>query len=153
MTIKNRFSINVVVNTSNEVLLLKRGMATELGPGRWGFPAGHIETGESPMECSIRELQEEIGTDHTVELIGQIGPVNDTFYGGQYEIFLYHYRWQTGRVLLNHEHTDYAWVGKEQYQNYAVMDGIDEDLLYFNVWPREYLNADKIPAIDNPSGR
>ena len=151
MAIKDRFSINVLENADNEVLLLKRGTATELGPGRWGFPAGHIETGESPMQCSLREL--EIGTDHTLELIGQIGPVNDTFYGGRYEIYLYHYRWQAGRVLLNHEHTAYAWVGREQYKNYAVMDGIDEDLLYFNVWPREYLNADKLPTERKPSGR
>lgn len=150
MKIKNRFSINVVENACNEILLLKRSTATELGPGRWGFPAGHIEKDESPMECSTRELQEEVGTDHTVELLGQIGPVNDTLYGGHYEIFLYHYRWLTGRVVLNHEHTEYAWVGKERYKNYAVMDGIDEDLWYFNVWPRDFLNADKLPPARDP---
>lgn len=146
MAIKNRFSINVIENNQNEILLLKRATETTLGPGLWGFPAGHIEEDESPADCAIRELREEIGTHHTVELINQIGPVNDTFYGGVYRIYLYHYLWLEGEILLNQEHTDYAWVSKEEYGNYDVMDGIDEDLLYFNIWPKKYLNQDKLPA-------
>lgn len=146
MNIKERFTINVLENDKNEVLLLKRGLTTKLGPGLWGFPAGHIEKGESPEDCSIRELKEEIGNNHTIELVNQFGPVRDTFYGGVYQIYLYHYRWLDGEVQLNHEHTDYVWIGKEQFKNHDVMDGIDEDLLYLKIWPREYLNENKLPV-------
>lgn len=146
MTVNNCFAINVIVNDQNEVLLLKRTTATELGPGLWGFPAGHIEADETPDECAIRELQEEIGTDHSIELVNKIGPIKDTFYGGIYRIFLYHFRWLDGVIMLNHEHTDYAWVNKEDFRTYDVMDGIDEDLFYFDIWPRKYLNKDKLPV-------
>ena len=145
MSVNSRFSINVVVNNQDQVLLLKRSTASRLGPGLWGFPAGHIEADESPADCSIREMQEEIGSNHTVEMVNEYGPVKDSFYGGSYRIYLYHYRWLAGEVLLNHEHTDYAWVSKEQFRNYAVMDGMDEDLLYLNIWPRKYLNEAKLP--------
>ena len=143
--VKARFSINVVENEGNEILLLKRGHDTRLGPGKWGFPAGHMENDETPDACSIRELREEIGADHTLELLRRIGPVADSFYGGIYEIHLYHYRWLGGNIILNHEHTEYAWVAKEVFRDYDVMDGIDEDIHYFGIWPRNYLNPDKLP--------
>jgi len=111
----------------------------------WGFSSGHIEQNESPEACSVRELREEIGTQHEVSLINQIGPIRDTLYGGVYQIYLFHFRWQQGTIHLNYEHTDYAWVNKEGFKNYRVMGGIDEDILYFNIWPREYLNEANLP--------
>lgn len=147
MAVQERFSINVMENSRHEILLLKRGLATVLGPGLWGFPAGHIDPGESPAACSIRELHEEIGNHHNRALINTIGPIRDTFYGGIYQIYLYHYHWLDGEIHLNHEHTEYAWVGKHDFKTYQVMDGIDEDLLYLGIWPRRYLNADKLPAV------
>lgn len=145
MTIKSRFSINVLENDKNEILLLKRGHDTDIGPGTWGFPAGHIEMDESPEECSLRELREELGDQFEFKLIKQLGPVRDTLYGGIYQVWLYHYRWLTGTINLNHEHTDYAWVCKEDFKNYDVTGGIDEDILYLNIWPRKYLNENRLP--------
>jgi len=146
MTIKARFSINVLENDKNEILILKRNHAKKLGSGLWGFPAGHIENNETPDSCSIRELEEEIGNEHTIELINQIGPIRDTFYGGIYQIYLFHYRWHNGVIQLNHEHTDYIWVCKEKFIRYRVMDGIDEDLFYLKIWPIKYLNQHKLPS-------
>lgn len=132
---KARFSINVLENDNSELLLLKRSKALTLGPGLWGFPAGHIEAGETPAQCAMRELHEEIGNQHRVELIQQMGPLCDTKYGGIYRIYLFHYRWLAGKVILNHEHTDYAWVDRKTFRNYDVMDGIDEDIFYLGIWP------------------
>ena len=61
-------------------------------------------------------------------------------------IHLFHYRWLGGEVRLNDEHTDYAWVRKEDFRNYDAMNGVDEDILYLKIWPREYLRADKLPS-------
>ena len=143
--LRQRFAINLIENSANELLLVKRAANAEIGPGQWGFPAGRIEPGESPEQCSRRELREEIGEDHRLDLVGEIGPIRDRLFGGIYEIFLYHYRWRTGTVTLNDEHTDFAWVKKEDFRNYDVVDGVDEDILYAGIWPREYLNADKLP--------
>ena len=143
--IKARFSINIVENIHSELLLLKRSVQSKFGPGLWGFPAGHIDAGESPAECALRELKEEIGSCFSVEPLSSMGPLRDSHYGGVYEIYLYHCRWLEGEVKLNHEHTKYAWVSREDYKLYRVMDGIDEDISLFDIWPREYLNIDKIP--------
>ena len=143
--IKARFSINILENSKNEILLLKRRLDAELGPGLWGFPAGHIKEGEDPAHCAVRELHEEIGKDIIIYLLQEFGPVRDSFYGGIYQIYLFHYRWGSGTISLNEEHTDYAWVGPEDYKNYTIMDGMDEDIYYLNIWPKKYLNNHKLP--------
>lgn len=140
-----RVSINVVENRGREILLLRRSPHARLGAGRWGFPAGRLERREAPSQCALRELTEEIGAEHRIESISKLGPIGDTFYGGIFEIYLFHHRWLEGRIVLNHEHTQYAWVGREIYKGYSVMDGIDEDLAYLSVWPRRFLNQDKLP--------
>jgi len=140
-----RLSINVVENLAREILLLRRTPQARLGAGLWGFPAGRIEGRETPSQCALRELAEEIGAEHRIESISTLGPIRDTFYGAIFEVYLFHHRWLEGRIVLNHEHTQYAWVGREIYKRYSVMDGIDEDLMYLSVWPRRFLNQDKLP--------
>jgi 8-oxo-dGTP diphosphatase len=144
-SVKGRFSINVVENSNSELLLLKRSKASKFGPGLWGFPAGHIDPGESPEECALRELKEEIGPVFTIVDLSSMGPVRDSYYGGIYEIYLFHRRWLNGDVKLNHEHTAFAWVRREKYKDYPVMDGIDEDIRYFNIWPSKLLNTERLP--------
>jgi mutator protein MutT len=140
-----RFAICVIEDAERRILLLKRASGRALGPNLWGFPAGHIEAGETPGQCASRELREELGDTIDVQLIERLSPVRDRFYGGRFEIHLFHYRWRGGTIRLNPEHTGHAWVSAEEYKNYPVMDGIDEDIDYFGIWPREYLNQDKLP--------
>lgn len=44
-----------------KVLLLKRSDNAADQPGTWGFPAGHIEEGESALLAALRESREEVG--------------------------------------------------------------------------------------------
>ena len=114
-----RYAINVLHNDRGEILLLRRHPESRLGGGLWGFVGGHIREG--------------------------YGPVRDTWYGGVFEVHLYLHHWLGGDIILNHEHTAYAWVDRDHYCDYAVMDGVDEDLYYLGVWPVEYLHKDKLP--------
>lgn len=133
-------------DAAGRVLFLERAPGRALGPGLWGFPAGHIEDGESPADCAYRELGEEIGTRHEVAELRRLPPVRDTAYGGVYEIHLFHLRWLGGVVELNHEHTAHAWLGPGEHRGLRVMDGIDEDLRLLGVWPLDALDADRLPA-------
>jgi 8-oxo-dGTP pyrophosphatase MutT (NUDIX family) len=40
-------------------------------PGRWIFPKGHVERGETAKEAALRETEEEAGVDG--DLIGPVG--------------------------------------------------------------------------------
>ena len=144
----DRFSINVIEDGLNRLLLLRRDGRARWGAGQWGFSAGHIEAGETAEQCSLRELREELGEDVRVQLLRRFGPVRDTLYGGRYDIFLFHYRWLGGDVHLNSEHTEFAWVAPEEFRRYDAMDGTDEDILYLDIWPRFRLREAKLPAPD-----
>ncbi|HSR63192.1 MAG TPA: NUDIX domain-containing protein [Gammaproteobacteria bacterium] len=132
-TIKSRFSINVIQNANDELLLLKRSEQAQLGAGLWGFPAGHIREDETPLECAMRELHEETGTDFTTGLVREYGPVRDKHYGGIYEIYLFHLRWLEGTITLNHEHTAYAWVDPSDIRDFDIMAGMEDDLDYLDI--------------------
>jgi 8-oxo-dGTP diphosphatase len=54
------------VNARSEVLLLLRDNKPEIPfPNCWDIPGGILEPGETPEECVIREMKEEIGEDIT----------------------------------------------------------------------------------------
>ncbi len=50
----------VALTDSNEVLMVKQ-YRHPAGQELWEIPAGKIETGESPLQCAQRELEEETG--------------------------------------------------------------------------------------------
>ncbi|MEQ8232239.1 MAG: NUDIX domain-containing protein [Gammaproteobacteria bacterium] len=140
-----RYALNLLLDDAARLLLLRRAENARLGPGLWGLPAGKIEPGESPEAAAAREMDEEIGPGHAVELVRYLGPIRDTYYGGQYEIHLFQQRWFGGTVVLNREHTAWAWVDREHYRAYATMDGIDEDIALLGFWPQCYLDRARIP--------
>lgn len=49
-----------ILNPSMDKVLLVRGWGKE---GKWGFPKGRMEFGETAIETGIREVKEEIGLD------------------------------------------------------------------------------------------
>lgn len=42
-------------------LLLQRKSAGRFGEGKWNGPGGKVQEGETPLQCVIREVQEETG--------------------------------------------------------------------------------------------
>lgn len=49
----------LIFNAANEILLGKR--ISKHGFGTWACPGGHLELYETPLECAVRETQEETG--------------------------------------------------------------------------------------------
>ena len=52
-------AVGVILNASNQVLLAKRPHNLHQG-GKWEFPGGKVEQGESTSQALIRELKEEV---------------------------------------------------------------------------------------------
>ena len=73
--------LGVILMRSGYVLLGKRKNAH--GEGTWSFPGGHIEFGESLVDCAIREMEEETGllphNYNFVELTKPFAATNDIF--------------------------------------------------------------------------
>lgn len=54
----------IVFDGASRILLQQRSMTKDNSPGLWdSSSAGHVDSGESYIECAIRELKEELGLD------------------------------------------------------------------------------------------
>jgi 8-oxo-dGTP diphosphatase len=147
-SVSARFSICALEDAEGRLLFVKRSPEESLGAGKWGFPAGHIEAGETPRECARREMMEEIGQHHEIIEVNQVGPIRDTFYGGKFEINLFHFHWSSGTVELNHEHTAFTWASAAEFKKLDVMLGIEQDIVLLGIWPRAMFDPARLAAGD-----
>ncbi len=77
-----KVGVAAIITKNDHVLLIKRKNAH--GEGSWSTPGGHLDFGETPEECAIRETQEEVGI--TITNVHFIALTNDIFeaYGKHY---------------------------------------------------------------------
>jgi 8-oxo-dGTP diphosphatase len=59
--------VDAVLANKNTILMVRQRKA--IAYGLWGFPGGHVESGESPMAAIKRELNEELGIAHIDNLV------------------------------------------------------------------------------------
>lgn len=68
----------IFLNSRNQVLLLLRDDKPEIPfPNMWDLPGGHVEPDETPFECIVREMLEEIETDVSTSRLHKIYDFDD----------------------------------------------------------------------------
>ncbi|MFM7078241.1 MAG: (deoxy)nucleoside triphosphate pyrophosphohydrolase [Bacteroidota bacterium] len=98
-----------VIFADRNVLAVKRGPTMRMA-GKWEFPGGKVEPGESPNVCIVREIKEELSMDITI--LQQMDPVWHDY--DDFTIKLIPFicsSKQTDPLLTEHE--SYLWVGSD----------------------------------------
>lgn len=72
-----RVGVGVIIIKDSKILMGKR--INSHGHNTWNFPGGHLEFGESPEQCAIRETLEETGL--SIKNIAAGPYTNDIFEG------------------------------------------------------------------------
>lgn len=57
---KLQIAVGIIRNADNAIFITRRAADAHMA-NKWEFPGGKIETGETPEQALIRELQEEVG--------------------------------------------------------------------------------------------
>jgi 8-oxo-dGTP diphosphatase len=70
-----RVGVGCILTRGGQVLLIRRKNVH--GAGSWSTPGGHLEFGETPEQCAIRETLEEVGL--TASGVRFLALTNDVF--------------------------------------------------------------------------
>lgn len=73
-----KLAVAVLIERDGQILLGRRGPGTRAS-GRWSFPAGFVERGETVEDAAIRETREEVGLAVEVgQLLGLYSETGET---------------------------------------------------------------------------
>lgn len=106
-----------VLKKGGKVLIAKRKKFSTLG-GKWEFPGGKIEPGETPESCLRRELKEEFDIDTRIGKF--ICSTKFTHYLVPIELLAYEAEYQAGEIKLK-DHDDAKWVTPAEMYNYDFL--------------------------------
>lgn len=117
-----------LVDTDGRILLSQRPEGKALA-GLWEFPGGKVEQGETPEECLVRELEEELGIKTKIACLAPL-----TFASHTYDTFhllmpLYICRRYEG-IARGQEGQAVRWVRPQNLRDFP-MPPADEPLIPF----------------------
>jgi (d)CTP diphosphatase len=107
--------VGALILQDGKILLAQRS-CSDLD-GKWEFPGGKVETGESNEEALVREILEELGVDVTVTARA----ASNDFSVGQklYSLHCYWCEIVSGEPLSN-EHHSLVWVGGDELLSFDL---------------------------------
>ena len=133
------FSLLLIVKNSR-FLFFKRHKEDVSYASTWGLPGGSVESGETPVEGLIRELQEELCMDITeFTLLKKYKRGNSKIINIYY---LIDDEFDETQIRLNHEHTEYRYFTyKEILEGKEFIPGTIEIINYYikNYYSKEYI--------------
>jgi 8-oxo-dGTP diphosphatase len=95
-----------IITKEGKVLIARKASHSNLA-GFWEFPGGLVEEGETPAECLVRELVEELGIRTIVN--GFCCESDYSYPHGSFKIIAYHTEWLGGEIELK-EHDQIEFV-------------------------------------------
>jgi len=104
-------------------LLAARRLAPASLAGRWEFPGGKVEAGETPIDALHRELREELGVH--VTLGDEVPGPNDGLWplGDRYVLRLWWAEVSSGTAEPLVEHDEIRWLPASGWLSVPWLDG------------------------------
>ncbi len=127
-----KFDANIFLyNTEKkEILLHKRDGSTSTNPYKWSFFSGRAEKDETPEECCIRELKEELGIvvnrDEMKSVVDYYDPERSKWH------YTYYVESDLKKSQMNlSEGEDFDWISVKKVFDYDLVESARHDLITF----------------------
>ena len=98
-----------VIIRNGKILVTQRGQQMAR-PGKWEFPGGKIENGETAEECIKREIKEELNLE--INVIQWVNPVNHSYPDIAIRLIPCVAEIRSGEIKLK-EHSKFDWITKD----------------------------------------
>lgn len=103
-----------IILKDNKILIAKRAPG-ENQAGKWEFPGGKIEPGETLQDCLKREIKEELEVD--IQVLDFFGQSIYSYHSGTIQLMAYWCQWMSGEFTLK-VHSSLEWVYQDELDNY-----------------------------------
>jgi len=106
--------VAAVVSDAGRVLACRRKLGKAAG-GKWEFPGGKVEQGESAEAALMREIREELGS---AIIVGEELTTDDTIVGDRViRLTCIHARLDGPRPVSSADHDELAWLLPAELQS------------------------------------
>lgn len=109
--------VAALIEKDNKYLIAKRSTGSKEVLGKWEFPGGKVEEGESEEHAIEREINEEF--DMNIKAIKFIINNICEYPTKTIDLRLYECKYISGEFHL-HDHSEYLYVGKDEIINYDL---------------------------------
>jgi 8-oxo-dGTP diphosphatase len=99
-----------IIIHQEKVLAARRGESMDL-PEKWEFPGGKVDEDESPEQCLIREIKEELNME--IEILFELASVQYSYPTKTIQLLPFCANWIGGKIKLL-EHSEIRWLGKNE---------------------------------------
>ncbi|WP_299493170.1 8-oxo-dGTP diphosphatase MutT [uncultured Shewanella sp.] len=107
-------AVGVIVNEAQQILIAKRHAHLHQG-GKWEFPGGKVEQGETVTQALSRELKEEIGID--INETQPLMEINHNYPDKQVQLDIHWVKDFEG-IATGLEAQEIIWIDKNELLNY-----------------------------------
>ena len=114
--------VTCAIIESEERVLCAQRSAAMAHPGKWEFPGGKVEDGESEEECLIREIREELAVE--ILILERLPSVAHTYENGfSLRLIPFRCQIQSGEMRAI-QHAELRWVpvGELRFLDWAGAD-------------------------------
>jgi 8-oxo-dGTP diphosphatase len=119
---------SVCVRRGDQVLLVQRGK--EPGLGKWAFPGGKVQFGETTIQAALRELYEECGIAARIgKLIGLYDVIQPDFH---FTIACYFADQSEGEVVAGSDAADARWFDVSEISQLPLASNIAKVVMLSN---------------------
>ncbi|MBC8005104.1 MAG: (deoxy)nucleoside triphosphate pyrophosphohydrolase [Verrucomicrobia bacterium] len=117
-----------IIVTESRILAVQRGPESK-HPWKWEFPGGKVHLRESPEQCIVREIEEELMIG--IEILEPLLSVEFDYGNGIIRLMPFVCKVISGEMILT-EHVGYQWFLLDQWNDLDWQEA-DRDLILKNL--------------------